>query len=79
MKKHKNVECVCDPELEEKIIECLRLCPGMRKRTIAYECRVSVYDLIPLLYQMCDMGKLYYKVHHDFANMEHYEQYYVKE
>lgn len=67
-----------DPELEENIIECLTCFPGARKREIAYDCRVSVKDLIRLLYQMCDDGKLYYVIHRDMANMEYYEKYFVK-
>lgn len=80
--QNNNMEALMNKErelyLREAIIQALTKCQGMRKRTIAWTIKANVMEIISLLYQMCDEGILEYKVHNDFAQMEHYEKYYVK-
>ena len=65
--------------IEERIIEVVKANPGLRKKNIDWRIGVSKWDIIDLLYEMVDEGKLRIEHHNDWGNMEHYEEYYPAE
>lgn len=71
-------ESAVEAALREKILDTVRAHPGIRKREIAGYIDCNVFNIITLLYKMCDEGVLEYHIYRDFANMEYYEQYFVK-
>ena len=86
MIKHKHPYKVIDTAFEravetvlrEKILDTVRAHPGIRKSEIASYIDCNVFNIITLLYKMCDEGVLEYHIYRDLANMEYYEQYFVK-
>ena len=71
-------ESAVEADLKTKILDTVRAHPGIRKREIAGYISCNVFNIIALLYKMCDEGVLEYHTYKDLANMEYYEQYFVK-
>ena len=66
-------------EMKNKLMETIKTHPGLQKSTIAWLSGFSRWDIIDPLYEMVNEGVLTIKRHHDMANMESYEQYYIAE
>ena len=64
--------------MKEQIINILHEHPGLRKREIAGYLRIHHFKIIPLLDEMEQEGLVIRKYHHDPANMEFYDEYYVR-
>ena len=63
--------------MKEQIINILRNHPGLRKREIAGYLCIHHFKIISLLDEMEQEGLLVRKYHHDPANMEFYDEYYL--
>lgn len=63
--------------MKEQIINILREHPGLRKREIAGYLNIYHFKIISLLDEMEQEGLLIRKYHHDPANMEFYDEYYL--
>lgn len=63
--------------MKEKIIEILRDHPGLRKREIAAYVSCHHFTFITLLHEMEEDGLVATKYHHDPAQMEFYDEYYI--
>ena len=69
---------VGEKSVEEEIVEFLTENPGCRMRTIAsYIHKNPVGEVLPALYRLKDEGKVKSVYHHDSANMEFYDKWYV--
>lgn len=66
-------------ELEDKILWALRTCPGMRKRTIAWDIHKPTMEVIAMVDQMETEDKIFKKTHVDPANCQRYDKWYVVE
>ena len=64
--------------MKEQIINILQEHPGLRKREIAGYLHIHHFKIISLLDEMEQEGSLVRKYHHDPANMEFYDKYYVR-
>lgn len=63
--------------MKEKILNVLRNHPGLRKREIAAYVSCHHFTFITLLYEMEEDGLVATKYHHDPAQMEFYDEYYI--
>ena len=63
--------------MKEQIINILREHPGLRKREIAGYLWIQHFKIISLLDEMEQEGLVVKKYHHDPANMEFYDEYYL--
>ena len=64
--------------MKEQIINILREHPRLRKREIAGYLHIHHFKIISLLDEMEQEGLLVSKYHHGPANMEFYDEYYVR-
>lgn len=66
--------------MREKILEYLKRVPGARKWMIASEigCWQCDADFLHLIHSMEKEGLIYAVVHNDPAQMEYYDEWYVK-
>ena len=62
---------------KQEIYEVIKNNPGIRKRYIAYELNTTVLALLDTMKHMVDQGMIRAEYHHDTANMEFYDEWYI--
>lgn len=65
--------------MKEKLLAVIREHPGMTKRVITSYACCPFLEGIKLIYEMEREGLIRKTVHNDMANMEFYEEWYVRE
>lgn len=63
--------------MKEQILKVLAEHPGARKREIAHYLRVSHMKAVALVNELEEEGKIKAVYHHDSANLEFYDKYYL--
>ena len=63
--------------MKEKILKTLQQHPGLRKREIASYLQCHHFTLITTLHEMEEDGLVRTVAHHDTAQMEFYDRYYL--
>ena len=66
--------------MKEKILEYLAAHPGARKREIADHLHIWLCDgeFLHLMHELESDGSIFYKTYYDPAQMERYDQWYIK-
>jgi predicted transcriptional regulator len=77
MKIQKRKELITMKATRENILHILREHPGLRKREIASYLNCHHFTIITTLHEMEEDGLVRTKYHHDPAQMEFYDRYFI--
>lgn len=64
-------------EIKVAIVEFLEKYPGTRKHWLGQACGEWYINLLPLIRELEEEGKIYSEYYRDPANMEFYDKYYA--
>ena len=64
-------------EIKEAIVEYIEKYPGTRKHYLGEACGEWYINLLPLVHELEEEGRIYSEYYRDPANMEFYDKYYT--